>query len=206
MDLKDVLFESNNEFEIPNLLLDRQAGKLELPFVDYSSARRRLNVATVHFYVDDYRFDNIWKSPAKILTENISAATEPNTSTSHTMPIAYGLQQIYKKRWIARYWQENGLLIYADLNVSPKFYEYNRMGIPKGYNAFTTRGSYDMLHNLEAELEIAKEISGLQMPNLIVYGGGVTIKKFCMENSLLYVEQYMTERKNHIKWVTEAAV
>ena len=40
MDLKDVLFESNNEFEIPNLLLDKQAGKLELPFAGYGSNSR----------------------------------------------------------------------------------------------------------------------------------------------------------------------
>jgi len=194
MDLKDVLYESNNEFEIPNLLLDKQAGKLELPFAGFGLVRRQSLVKTIHFYIDDYRFDSIWKNPAKILTENISAIVEPNTSLFDTTPIAYGLQQIYKKRWIARYWQECGIKIYADLNVSSKFYEYNRMGIPEGYNSFATRGYADRLQYLKAELNIAQDISALQTPNLIVYGGGSKIKKFCMENSLLYIHDLMTER------------
>jgi len=182
MDLKDVLYESNNEFEIPNLLLDKQAGKLELPFVGFGLVRRQSLAKTIHFYIDNYRFDSIRKNPAKILTENISAAVEPNTSLFDTTPIAYGLQQIYKRRWIARYWQECGIKIYADLNVSSKFYEFNRMGIPEGYNAFATRGYADRLQYLKAELNIAQNISGLQTPNLMVYGGGAKIKKFCMEN------------------------
>ena len=73
-----------------------------------------------HFYVDDYRFDAIWKDPAKVLKSGVKALVEPNCSLYDTTPIAYGLHQIYKKRWIARYFQECGILIYADLNVSIK--------------------------------------------------------------------------------------
>ena len=192
--LTDCLFESNNEYEIPNLLLEKQAGKLLLPLTGYGSIRRSLNAQTVHFYVDDYRFDSVWKNPAKILNGKIKAAMEPNTSIFNTTPIAYGLHQIYKKRWIARYWQECGILIYADLNVGDKYYDYNRMGIPKGYNAFATRGYADRLQFLKEELDIARDISGLKTPNLIVYGGGDKVRKFCYANSLLFIHDFMTQR------------
>jgi len=192
----DCIYESDNEFEIPNLLLDKQAGKLELPLSAYGYVRRSSIASTLHFYVDDYRFENIWKNPAKILNGNIKAVAEPNTSLFDTTPIAYGLQQIYKKRWIARYWQECGLLVYADLNVSSKFYQYNKMGIPKGYNAFFTRGYADRIQYLEGELNIAKDISGLQVPNMIIYGGGEKVKKFCQNNNLLYIHDLMTEKEN----------
>jgi len=190
----DCLYDSNNEFEIPNLLIEKQAGTLQLPLVAYGSLRRRVNAGTAHFYVDDYRFENIWKNPAKHLAGKVMAAVEPNTSIFDITPIAYGLHQIYKKRWISRYWQECGILIYADLNVSPKFYDFNRMGIPDGYNAFATRGYSDQLHCLKAELEIAREISGQKIPNLIVYGGGEKIRKFCLQNNLLYIHDFMTEK------------
>ena len=108
--------------------------------------------------------------------------------------LAYGLNQIYKKRWIARYWQECGLYIYTDLNVSSKFYDYNKLGIPEGYNAFATRGYADRIQYLQAELNIAKDISGAQTPNMIVYGGGDNIKKFCRKNDLLYIRDLMTEK------------
>lgn len=52
---KDVLYESDNEFEIPNLLLEQQAGKVELPLTPWgANSRLTKGVATYHFYVDDY--------------------------------------------------------------------------------------------------------------------------------------------------------
>lgn len=194
--LNDVLYESNNEFEIPNLLLDKQAGKLELPFAPWGAdSRLRKDVSTYHFYVDDYRFEAIWKDPIKVLTSGVKALVEPNLSVFDTTPISFGLHQIYKKRWISRYFQECGILVYADLNVSAKFKEYNRMGIPDGYNAFFTRGYSDRVEYLKMELDVAREISGLQTPNLLVYGGGDEIRKFCVKNSLIYIEQFINNKK-----------
>lgn len=95
-----------------------------------------------------------------------------------------------------RYFQECGIFIYADLNVSRKFYDYNRMGIPDGYNAFFTRGYADRLEYLKAEHLIAKDISGKETPNLIIYGGGKVVQEYCASNSLVYVEQLMTAKRN----------
>lgn len=194
--LKDCIYDSSNELEIPNLRIDRQAGKLELPFAPYGAdSRLRKDVTTYHFYVDDYRFEAIWKDPSKILNSNIKSIVEPNLSLFDTTPIAYGLHQIYKKRWISRYFQECGILVYADLNVSFKFKEYNKLGIPSGYNAFFTRGYSDREEYLKQEIEEAKAISGQDIPNLIVYGGGANIRKMCLNNSLVYVEQFMNNKK-----------
>lgn len=193
--LDDVIYESNNEFEIPNLLLEQQAGKLIVPFAPWGAdSRLRKGISTYHFYVDDYRFEAIWKDPIKVLNSGVKALVEPNLSLYDTTPIAYGLHQIYKKRWISRYFQECGIKVYADLNVSVKFAEYNKLGIPNGYDAFFTRGYAGKLEYLKNELQIAKDISGKEIPNLLVYGGGDEIRKFCIENSLVYVEQFMNNR------------
>ncbi|MBR0077906.1 MAG: DUF4417 domain-containing protein [Bacteroidales bacterium] len=192
--VKDILFPSDNLYDIPCLRLDRQAGHLELPFVPYGTGRRNKRVSTLHFYVDDYRFNALWKNPAKIFDINPAAAVECNYSLFDTTPLAFGLQFIYQKRWMARYWQENGIRIYVDLNVSSKFFEYNRMGVPDGWNAFTTRGSLGGLNLLEAKFNHARIISGMDSPNLMVYGGGNEIHEFCCRHSLLYVHDYMTEK------------
>lgn len=193
---QDCIFESDNEFEIPNLLLEKQANKLLLPFAPWGAdSRLRKDVSTYHFYVDDYRFEAIWKDPIKVLTSGVRAIVEPNLSLYDTTPIAFGLHQIYKKRWISRYFQECNILVYVDLNVSLKFSEYNKLGIPKGYNAFFTRGYSDRIEYLKKELAVAKEISGKDTPNLLVYGGGDKIRGFCIENSLVYVEQFMQNKK-----------
>lgn len=192
---EDVLYPSDNIFDIPCLRMDRQPGFIELPLAAYGTGRKMSGARTVLFYVDDYRFDTLWKRPARLLATKANAIIEPNFSTFDTMPVALGLQFIYKKRWLARYFQENGLNVYADLNVSSKFYEYNRMGIPDGYNAFATRGYSRMTERLEAELEIARDISGMKTPNLIVYGGGKEIKEFCCRHQLVYIHDFMTAKK-----------
>lgn len=195
--LTDCLYESNNIFDIPTLKLNQQGGNLILPLAPYGAdSRFRKDIGTYHFYVDDYRFEAIWKDPTKVLLSGCSAVVEPNLSLFDTTPIAYGLQQIYKKRWIARYFQDCGIKVYADLNVSRKFQEYNRMGIPDGYNAFFTRGYTDRISHLDEELTIAKQISGLNTPNLIIYGGGKKVHEYCAKHNLIYVEQYMQQKKN----------
>ncbi len=193
---KDVLYPSDNPFEIPNLLLDMQAGHLELPFTPWgANSRLRKDVATYHFYVDDYRFEKLFKDPINLLTSGCKAIVEPNCSCHDQTPIAWGIQLIYKKRWLSRYMQECGVKVYADLNVSHKFIEYNKMGIPKGYNAFFTRGTDGWLKSLELDLKVAQEISGLESPNLIVYGGGDEIQDFCRKHSLLYVTDFINAKK-----------
>lgn len=195
-EVKDVLYESDNIFEIPNLLIEQQAGKLELPFSPWgANSRLRKDVVTYHFYVDDYRFEKLWKDPINLLTSGCKAIVEPNCSCHDQTPIAMGIQLIYKKRWLSRYLQECGIKVYADLNVSHKFIEYNKMGIPKGYNAFFTRGLDGWMESLKSDLQVAQEISGLEKPNLLVYGGGDEIKEFCRKHGLLYVTDFINAKK-----------
>lgn len=193
---KDVLYDSDNAFDIPNLLLDHQAGHLELPLSPWgANSRLRKDVTTYHFYVDDYRFEALFKDPIKLLTSGCKAVVEPNCSLHDQTPIAWGLQLLYKKRFLSRYLQECGMNVYVDLNVSHKFIEYNKMGVPKGYNAFFTRGLDGWMESLKSDLEVAKEISGLDKPNLCVYGGGKEIQDFCRIHSLLYVTDFINAKK-----------
>lgn len=193
---KDVLYDSNNEFDIPNLLLDHQAGHLELPLSPWgANSRLRKDVATYHFYVDDYRFEALFKDPIKLVTSGCKTVVEPNCSLHDQTPIAWGLQLLYKKRFLSRYLQECGINVYVDLNVSHKFIEYNKMGIPKGYNAFFTRGLDGWMESLNSDFKTAQEISGLESPNLSVYGGGEEIQEFCRQHSLLYVTDFINAKK-----------
>lgn len=199
--LSDRIYDSNNEFDIPNLLIDHQpTSGLLLPFAGWGAdTRAKKGISTYHFYVEDYRFTNIWNNPVSVLDSGCTELVEPNLSLFDTTPIAYGLQLIYMKRWIARFWQECGAKVYADLNVAQKFYKYNRLGIPDGYNAFATRGYADRQEYLKMEIQIACEISGRDNPNMIVYGGGEKIKELCTQNNVLYVEQFMANRVKQIK-------
>lgn len=192
----DILFPSDNDYEIPTLLKDMQGGRVELPITPWgANSRLTTGVNTYHFYVDDYRFEALFRDPSKLVNSGVKSIVEPNCSLHDQTPIAYGLSLIYKKRWLARYMQEVGVKVFADLNVSQKFIKYNRIGIPDGYNAFFTRGLADFMESLKLDLEVARQISGLDTPNLIVYGGGRKVEEFCQRNGLLYLTDFINAKK-----------
>ena len=192
----DFLYPSDNDYEIPLLLDDNQPVHLELPFTPWGAeGRYKKGITTYHFYVDDYRFEQIFKDPIKLLDSGCRAIVEPNCSVHDQTPIAYGIYQIYRKRYLARYLQECGLKVWVDLNVSHRFAEYNLLGVPDGYNAFFTRGVTGWTPHLDMCLEMAKRKSGLEKPNLYVYGGGKESERWCQEHGLRYLDEYMNIRR-----------
>lgn len=195
--LGDYLYPTDNEWEVPLLLDDNQPVHLELPFAPWGAeGRYKKDITTYHFYTDDYRFEALYKNPIKLLESGCRAIVEPNNSIHDQTPAAYAIYQIYRKRYLARYLQECGLQVWVDLNVSPKFEELNALGVPKGYNAFFTRGVTGWIPTLERHFAMAQRISGLEKPNLCVYGGGDDIKEWCREHGVLWVHEYINHRRD----------
>ena len=195
--IKDQLFDSNNDAEVPNLLLDMQAVECHIPFLCWGEQKRTYDLnysGTLHFYTDDYRYTNIWEHPEQILKCHPSQVVEPNYSLFNEIPISFGLQRIYKKRWIARALQERGIRVLVDLNVAQKFYKLNMLGVPMGWSAFCTRGYSDRLANLEYEYEIAKAWSNGNKLLFVIYGGGKFVKHFAQLHSCIYVNPCITTK------------
>lgn len=188
--IPDSLFPADNELEIPTLMLERQPRFAEIPFVRFGEQKRTFQMngrGTLHFYTDDYKFNSVFEHPEKILQHNPACIVEPNFSLFVDTPIAFGMQNIYKKRFVARAMQERGINVFVDLNVAPKFYKLNLLGVPMGWGAFCTRGYSDRLAQLDFEYQMAKAIARGNKLLFVVYGGGDQVKQFCMNNGLVYV-------------------
>lgn len=199
--IPDLIFPTNNELEIPTLRLDMQPQGCEIPFVCYGEQKRTYKMngsGTLHFYTDDYRFNTIFKCPEKIFQHDPANIVEPNFSLFNETPIAYGLQAIYKKRFIARALQERGIGVFVDLNVAPKFYALNLLGVPRGYQSFCTRGYEDRINALEIEHEIAKMVAENKHFTFVVYGGGESVKAWCRTHESVYVSPIIAI-KNKLK-------
>lgn len=193
--VEDCLFPTNNDLEIPVLRLDMQPSCASIPFVCFGEQKRTYNMngtGTLHFYTDDYRFSAVYEHPERILQHNPMNIVEPNFSLFHETPIAFGMQAIYKKRFIGRAMQERGIRVFADLCSDPKFYKLNMIGIPRGYSSFCTRGYSDRINQLAFEHEMAKFISNGNPLLFVVYGGGQLVKEYCNENGLIYVTPVVT--------------
>ena len=195
----DFVYPSDNEWGIPVLLMDNQPVHVELPINPWGAESRYKKMMTCyHFYVDDYRFEALFKDPMPLLMSGCKQIVEPNCSIHDNTPAPFALWQIYRKRFLARYLQECGLQVFADLNVSHRFAEFNRLGIPDGYNAFFTRGVTGWIPNLELNLQMAQRISGLDRPNLNVYGGGRDVEEWCHKHQLAYIGEFISARKKNV--------
>ncbi len=199
--IPDCLFPTDNDLEIPMLRLDVQPSVVEIPFLCFGEQKRTFDMdrkGTLHFYTDDYRFNSIFEHPEKILKHNPANIVEPNFSLYNETPVAFGIQSIYKKRFVARALQEKGIGVFIDLNVANKFYALNTIGIPRGYSSFCTRGYEDRINALEFEYLLAQKIADGNHLNFVVYGGGHIVKKWCQEHGCVYVTPIITI-KNKIK-------
>lgn len=198
LSLADQLFPSDNDLEVPTLDLSMQATECQIPFLCFGEQKRTYNMngeGTLHFYTDDYRFNAVYEHPEKILQHNPGTIVEPNFSLYNESPVAFGLQAIYKKRFIARAMQERGLQIFVDLNVAQKFYQLNMLGVPRGWRAFATRGYSDRLNNLAFEYAIAKDWAMDKTPLFVIYGGGSLCKQFAKEHGCIYINPVVTTKK-----------
>jgi hypothetical protein len=91
---------------------------------------------------------------------------------------------------MARYWQSKGVRIFVDLNVNRAFAEDNLVGVPAGWAAFATRGYAERIDDLRFEYGLAQGVAGKRDGVLfVVYGGGKTVKNFCMDNGLIHVPE-----------------
>lgn len=191
-EIPKALWSSDNDWGIPTLRADLCADALDLPMVQWGTRCRKAYMnGTWSFYVDDYRFTGLWRDSTSVMRSGCINVVEPNFSIFTSTTPAEAIYQIYRKRYLARTWQElAGIKVFVDLNVPLEFQEMNLLGVPRGWRAYATRGYTDRLEALEEEYRIAKEHAETEHILFIVYGGGNKVKHWAKSNP-------------GITWVTE---
>jgi hypothetical protein len=191
-DVPATVFPSDNEWGVPTLLLECQAGVVDLPFTRWGRARRKDRMrGTWHMYTDDYRFGALVSRPQALLNSACVATVEPNFSVHAQTPRAEVLHRTYVKRWLARFWQSHGIRILVDLHVAEEHADINLLGVPPGWASFCTRGGGDV-GRLEREHERAAAIAGGPLL-FVVYGGGKATEALCRARGWLWFAEEADE-------------
>tara|TARA_Y100000310_G_scaffold189459_1_gene189426 strand:- start:2970 stop:3683 length:714 start_codon:yes stop_codon:yes gene_type:complete len=150
-------FKSSNKFGIPELLKNKcynVTKDLKLKvwgvgnnliedeswFVIYRSSNHHKAdplKSYLGFYIHDDRFEVTWNRPVyfvnKLLKNKYKAVVSPNFSLWVNDPIALQIWNVFRARWVSRYWQECGIDIIPDVNWSTKeSFNFCFLGIPKG--------------------------------------------------------------------------
>lgn len=185
----DVIYPSVNGWGVPDLLLSKQASELRLPLMKWGAAARSARMPGVyHFYTDDYKFEALWRDPAALLTSGCYAVCEPNFSTDARMPAAAALWGIYRKRWLARYWQSQGIRVFVDLNIEREFFSLALLGVPSGWRAYSNRAYGDDFAHLIDAYDLARGHAGDEIIYLVC-GGRDAVRDLCQERGWMWLPE-----------------
>lgn len=111
-------------------------GDLELISYSDTKANDKMNKhRAVHFFIDDYRFESVYKTPEKSLTKlsQYRFLISPDFSMYADMPRWRQIESVAKNRWCGAYWQSKGLSVIPCVSwADTQSFEFCFDGIPKG--------------------------------------------------------------------------
>lgn len=88
----------------------------------------------IHFFIDDYQFERVWRSPERYMQSmrKFMCAMTPDFSLYVDMPEPLQMFNHYRKQWVGAYWQANLLDVIPTVSWSDaKSFSWCFEGIPK---------------------------------------------------------------------------
>jgi len=134
---------------------------------------------TVAFYVDDSRLEQLWRRPAHytrlFLHTAVTALIEPDFSLWADDSLIVQAYNVYRSRYLGRYWQDAGLQVVPSLNWSDEqSFSFCFAGIPycPPVCAVECRTAGQTDSDRRAFLKgLTEAIQRVQPQNIVIYGG-----------------------------------
>lgn len=130
------IFDGVGEYDIPQIYPETFEGECE--FIGFNYARGKCAKSeekAVHFFLDDYQFDALWRNPDRYVDKlsKFRYILTPDFSTYTDFPKAIQIYNHYRKHWIGAYLQEYGCKVIPTISWStPDSYEWCFDGEPEG--------------------------------------------------------------------------
>ena len=129
----------------------------------------------VHFYLDDYQFERVWRRPEKYLEllRGFPFVLSPGFSMYLDMPLAMKLWNNYRRQFIGEYWQRNGITVVPTVMwAEERTFQFCFDGVePGGTIAVSTQGAAMSKRGRECWLRGMKEAMRRLQPSLILHYG-----------------------------------
>ncbi len=106
-------------------------------FIGFNYARSAKNKSEkgLHFFVDDYQFERLWREPLKYvnLIGEFHSIMTPDFSLYTDFPKALQIYNHYRKMWLGALWQSCGYKVIPTIAWSDKdSFQWCFDGVPKG--------------------------------------------------------------------------
>lgn len=114
----DWLFETDNEYGFPVVCSSPDFSATDLlPFHLAKKQYKNDLDKAVHFFIDDYKFEQLWSSPFKYVPmfRNYGNIISPDFSIWSVQPYALNIFNMYRSRYLTRFYQEFGVNVLVDV-------------------------------------------------------------------------------------------
>lgn len=130
------VYDGVGPFNIPPMLPERRVdvSRLESIGFNYCLGERHPEDKLLHFFVDDYQFERVWKEPDRYVNRisRFKVVIAPDFSMYIDHPKAIQIFNHYRKMWCARYWQDHGVTVIPCICWSDEAsFEWCFDGIPR---------------------------------------------------------------------------
>nr|WP_279324927.1 DUF4417 domain-containing protein [Bifidobacterium margollesii] len=140
-----------NAYNLPLLLEDIElCGRWDMPvlrscdavpddLIDFGLVKSARNIDRhrlgVHFFIDDYRFERVWRRPEAYvrMLSPFRCVLTPDFSLYSDMPLAQQVHNVYRSRLMGAWWQSQGMNVVPTLQWStPESFSFAFDGLPHG--------------------------------------------------------------------------
>lgn len=182
--LEKRIFEGVGEYGIPELAPTQFESGCEFISFNYAKSCKDRGNKGIHFFIDDYQFDRLWRRPDFYLPmlQEFRYVMTPDFSMYTDFPKAMQIYNHYREHWIGAYLQENCVDVIPTIGWStPDSYEWCFDGEPT--NSVVAVSSVGTQNNEEAKelfvLGYKEMVKRLEPETIIFYG---SIPEECKEN------------------------
>lgn len=190
----DVFFPSTSKWGIPDLREDMlyngpapsstwpydEKDKVDPQFYVFGEGGHdeRVTGKIITFYTDDFRFERIWSESVDTIRTMVPlkplAACQPDFSLWGNDPLAVQMYNLYRARWISRYWQEAGIKIIPSIahSLFPACFEFVTHGLPKHIPlaAMQVRSDGNSKQHVEARRDaVAHYLAHGKIDRIVIY-------------------------------------
>lgn len=171
LNIKKGIFPADNSYGIPNI---RKQDLTITQLSPFSSGKYNKDVS-VHFFIDDYRFERVWNSPDSFLTPfaRCEAVLTPDFSIYEDFPIAVQIWNVYRNRFLGAYWQLNGINVIPTIQwADERSYDFCFLGVETGsIVAISTVGAMNSKSNIAGYVDGFIHMMNTIQPSLVICYG-----------------------------------
>lgn len=199
----DFLFETDNKFGFPEVCTSDDFIVKDLVGFHLSKNPKDFShTNAVHFFLDDYKFEQIWTRPRDFtsLFQSYGGIISPTFSIWSNQPYALNLFNMYRSRWCTRYYQEHGVKVLVDVRWSDESsYDYAFSGIKKHTPVIVNTVGTKYLDNRKMFVSGFEEMLRVLEPNkLYVYGEYMPVDFDKYFDEVVYFESFWKKQRDKI--------